>query len=500
MKRFIKVTILLVLLMLMLVSSCLVGFAEEKVITFARPEDIVVLDPYNQTSVVNWNLNTLIYDRLVEYNETATGFVPSLATEWIISPDGKEYTFKLRQGVKFHNGESFNAECVKVSLERFLNEQLAGGADWKTLKEVEIVDDYTVIIKFKQPNALCLNSLAMLAMLPAKAFKEKGLKLFDESIGTGAFIFKEWKHGEHIIVDKNPDYWGKKAYVDRIVYVQIMEINTRLAAVSTGQIDIADSMPAEQIPMAEANPNLEVVGIHTWDQFYLSQSMLDPPFTDKKFREAISLAIDRESIAKYVEKAGRPSTGLIPERLLGFDDSLPPLKYDIEKAKQLVKESIYDGRELLLMAPTGWYTKIKEISEAVQSGLMEAGINVRLEMFEGATFIDRRKAGDYDLYCAGYANPGDVDTLLLQRVHDDTTGSGYKNEYLNKLIEDQRQEVNPEKRIKILREIENFINTELAPFIFIFQQDEIYFVRKGLTGVTWYSNRAPDLRWAHYEE
>ena len=498
--KSIKLVIFL-LTILWLLSSCLVGFAQEKVITFARPEDIQFMDPYDNINITNLIIDYLVYDRLGEYNpETGTGFVPALATEWSVSPDGTEYTFKLRQGVKFHNGEPFNAECVKVSLERFVNEKLRRGSDWETLKEVEIVDDYTVIVRYKQPSVLCLTTSIQAPMLPAKAFKEKGVALFDNPIGTGAFTFTEWKRGQHIICEKNPDYWGEPAYIDKFIYLPINEDSTRLAAVLTGEIDIADTMPPDQVPLAEAEPNVEIFRMLAWDQIYLGLKVDTPPFTDKKFRQAVTLALDRENIVKFILKGGRPSTGNIPQGVFAFDDSLTPVKRDVEKAKQLVKESIYDGREIRIIVPTGWYPKSKDVAQAIQAELMEVGINATLEILDGATFAEKRAAGNYDIYYTGASQPGDVDSFIWMRIHNDAMASGYINEELNKLIEDQRQEVDSEKRVEMLRKIENIVNTEVAPHAFVYQMEHLYFQRTGITGYRYYGNKCPDLRYVHYGE
>lgn len=497
MKKFKKVTILLVFLML--VSICLVGFAEEKEFTFARPEDILFMDPYDMNEVSGAIINKLIYNFLVNLDpETGVGYVPDLATEWSVSPDGTEYTFKLRQGVKFHNGEPFNAECVKESLERFLHENLRRGVYWDTLKEVKIVDDYTVIVGYEYPNALCLDTLSSEPILPPKAFKEKGVALFDHPIGTGAFTFVEWKRGLHLICEKNPDYWGKPAYIDKFVYLPIMEGSTRLAGILTGEIDVADVMTGDQIPVAEAEPNVEIVKILGWDQNYIGLRN-KPPMTDKKFREAINLAVDRENIVKFVLKGGRPATGPIPKGIFGFDNSLIPVKRDIEKAKQLVKESIYDGRELDFIVPVGWYPKSKEVVQALQAELIEVGINVKLDIIEGASYKEKRSAGNYDFYFTGWGMT-DVDSLYFNVILSDYHSTGFKNEELNKLIKDQRQETNSEKRIGILRKIENIINTEVFPEVFLYQLEKIYFQRKGVKGIVYYGNGIPDLRYAHYEE
>jgi peptide/nickel transport system substrate-binding protein len=508
MKKFIKVTILLVLLTLLLVSSCLVGFTaetKEKVITFARPEEIQKLDPYNAFKVSNKIMDFFLYDRLVEKNpETGGGFVPGLATEWNVSSDGTEFTFILREGVKFHNGEPFNAECVKVSLDRFQKEILSDSSYWTSLKEVEIVDDYKVIIRFNEPNVLCLLNLRQTAMLPAKAFTEKGTDLFFEHpIGTGAFILESFAPGQELVLKKNPEYWGEPAYVDKFIYLNITEDSTRIAGVHTGEIDIADTIPAEQISSIEANPNIEVLRVPAWDEAMLGVKCDKPPFTDIKFRQAVTLAIDRENIVKYITKGGQPATGVLPEGIFGFDDSIVPLERDIEKAKQLVKESIYDGREIVILAPTGWVPKTKDVLQAVQGQLIEAGINAKLEIIDGAAYVEKRAAGKYDLFFTSGSFPGDVSNFLTYRVLHSEKGNialNYVNEELDELIVKQTKEVDEGKRIEILRKIENIMNAEVAPWLFLYQTEQIFVQRKGIVGARYYYDKCPDLRYVHYEE
>ncbi|MDD5015395.1 MAG: ABC transporter substrate-binding protein [Atribacterota bacterium] len=369
MKNSLKVTILLLSVTLMLVLSCLASFAEEKVIRFARPEDIEFLDPYGPTKALSTMVWYMIYDRLIILDPDAEGgFAPELATEWEISPDAKEYTFKLREGVKFHNGEPFNAETVKGSMERFIKEPTLGSApQWINLEEVEIVDDYKVIMKFKEPNVVCLNNLAYTPMIPVKAFAEKGTALFDNPIGTGAFMWDHWKRGQELVVKKNPDYWGKPAYVDKFVFLPLIEPSTRLAAILTGEIDISDLMNIDDIPTVESLSNVEVQKKLGWIQIVIALKTDTAPMTDIKFRQAIDLAIDREGIVNNILKGGRVSTGYMMENVFGFDESAVPVKRDVEKAIQLVKESIYDGRVLSVMIPLGWYPFEKVIGEAVQA-------------------------------------------------------------------------------------------------------------------------------------
>jgi ABC-type transport system substrate-binding protein len=509
MKKFIKVTILLVLLTLMLLSSCLVGFAIEKVITFARPQDCFVLDPFNTGQTASKIFELMLFDRLVDWDPEAFGtrFVPSLATEWKMSFDGKEWTFKLREGVKFHNGEPFNAECVKVTLERFFNEDTlitTIAPIWREgLKEVEVVDDYTVILRFNDPNIFCLNILALTPIFPAKAFKEKGLALFDNPIGTGPFTFGYLKRGQEVVFNKNPDYWGKPVYMDKFVYLPIIEKNTRLAGVLTGEIDICDTMTAEDIPVAEASDNVEVSRMSTLGQIFFALKTDKPPFTDIKFRQAIALGVDREGILKNIMKGGRVSTGVLPQGVFGFDDSLVPAKQDIEKAKQLVKESVYDGRTIELIVPIGWYPNEKALGEAIRGNFKEIGINCKLSILEQAVFRERRAMGDYDIFLGQDSiYSGDVSDETINKIVADVyhMSDGNLNPEVKKLILEQAITIDKQKRIELLRKMENLINIDFAPLIMFIQMEQIFFQQKGIQGAIYYGNRVPDLRYAHYKD
>lgn len=502
MKKFIKVTILLVLLTLMFVSSCFVGFAKEKVITFARSQELQFMDPCDMGFyTVNVILDYMVYDRLIDLDETGTGFVPALATEWKRSPDGKEYTFKLREGVKFHNEEPFNAECVKVTLERFLTEPtLRRRSEWAGLKEVEVVDDYTAIIRFHDVNNTCLAYLSQMQIIPAKAFKEKGTALFKNPIGTGAFTWGHYKSGLEVVLNKNPDYWGKPAYMDKFVYLPIFEMSTRLAGVLTGEIDIVDAMAEFQVPVVEDSGNIKVERTLTWDNIYLGLKQDTPPFTDIKFRQAIALAIDKEGIVKHVMKNGRVSTGIIPQGIVGFDDSLVPIKRDIEKAKQLVKESIYDGRTIDIICSIGWFPNYRELAQVILGNFTEIGINAKLSLLEGGAYIERRAAADYDVFINQDTSLLDLNMFLTRIVVMDTRKMGKMNPELKELAIEQSKIIDKQKRIEMLRKIENIVNTDFAPMIVITQYETIYFQQKGIQGARYYGNKNPDFRYVHYEE
>ncbi|MGI6284856.1 ABC transporter substrate-binding protein [Neomoorella humiferrea] len=506
-----KITkIILLIVVTLMVSATLIGCGGgssdkssggggEKVVTFARPEDVQFWDPHDHFNLVSWIIGRCIYDTLVERDENGK-IVPALATEWKSSNDGKEWTFKLRQGVKFHNGEEFNAESVKVSLERFISSTpLRQKPLWVSLTGVEVVDPYTVTIKFSQPNGAVLSALTLTAMIPPKAYKEKGTKLFEHPIGSGPFEFVEWVQGQKITLKRFDGYWGKKPNVDKIVYLPIIEDSTRIAGVQTGNIDIADTIPPDQAKSLANDAKLEVIRNLSWDQIYLGFKCDKPPFNDKRVREAVSLGLNREEIVKQVLDGGRVATGLVPQGVLGFDNSAQPVKRDVEKAKKLLAEAGYNSEyKINLIAPQGWYPKTNEVLQAIKAQLAEIGMNVNINILDGAAFAEKRAAGNYDIYYTGGSHPGgDPDLYFYQRVHDDAMKSGYKNETLNALIEKGRQAIDPSMREDFYRQAQQIINSECAPMIFLYQMENIYLVRKGVTGAVFSGDKIVDLRYVN---
>lgn len=474
--------------------------AKEKVVVFARPEDVQFWDPQDHFNLVSWMMDKLIYNTLVEVTPDGQ-VVPALATEWSVSQDGTVWTFKLRQGVKFHNGEVFDGQSVKVTLERFLNEKLRQGPLWGDLAGVDVVDPYTVNIRLKRPNGALLTALSLTSMLPPKAFAEKGKSLFDHPIGTGPFEFVEYVRGDRIVLKKYPGYWGEKAKVDKIIYRPITEDATRVAGVKTGEIDIADTIPVDDVPALSQDPNIKLIRELAWDQIYLGFKCDKPPFNDKRVRQAVSLALDREAIVTHIMKGGRPSSGLVPQGCLGFHEGLSAPKRDLNKAKELLRQAGYATVKVNLIAPEGWYPKTKEVLEAIRGQLLEAGIETTLTLLDGAAFAERRAAGNYDVYYTGGAHPGgDPDFIFYQRVHDDAMKSGYRNDALNELIEKGRAASDRAERANYYKQAQEIMNEEAAPMIFVYQMEQILAARKNVTGFVVRGDKITDLRYVDKTE
>jgi len=470
---------------------------EEKVFVFARPEDIVgSLDCHDNYSISNGIVDRLIYDGLTSLDPEGR-IVPGLATEWS-TEDSKTWRFKLREGVKFHNGEDFDAESVRVTFERHLsNRQMKRSTDWTDLVAVRVIDPYTVELELSTPSAVVLGNLSRTWIVPAKAFTELGPeKFFEHPIGTGPFEFEYWKKGQEVSLKRFDGYWGEQGNVDRIIYKYIVGEATRVAGIQTGDIDMCDSISSENAAALANDPNVDVLKILAWDQILLGFKCDREPFNDARVREAVSLALDREAIVNYVMRGGRPAIGIVPKGVLGFDENLKPPARDVQRAKQLLAEAGYpDGLDTEIIAPDGWYPKSKEQIEAIQAQLAEANIRASVLILDGATYMERRNSGNYQIYWGGGAHSAaDPNSQLQIRIENDGMASGYKNDELNAMIARARQLADPDERAALYKEIQRVMVENTAPVTYVFQLEEYVLVRKGVSGAFVRGDKGVDLR------
>lgn len=473
------------------------GKSKEKVITFARPEDLTVsLDTANHYNLINFGLEKLVYDTLVELGPDGN-LVGLLAESWQVAPDNKSISFKLRKGVKFHNGEEFTSESVKVTLERFLTEKLAQSFLWEDLTGVDTPDATTAVINFKQPAGSALSNIATVAMLPPKAFKEKGPDLFTKPIGTGPFTFVEGAKGQQFVFAANKSYWKQGVpKVDKVIYKPIMENTTAQAAFQRGDVDIVDSVPPDLVESYKKISGTQLVRGLSWDQLYLGVKVDQAPLDHPLVRQAISYAIDREGIVNNIMLGGRPSGATVPQGVLGFADSVKAPAYDPAKAKALLAEAGATNVKIDLIAPEGWYPKIKEVTEAIRSNLQDVGIDTKLQVMEGSAFTAARGGGKYSLFVTGAASlVGDPDLFFVQRIKGDVHKSGFKDEEINNLITTARQIGDRGERTKLYQQIQEKLAKIEAPHIFLFQMENIYAVNGRVSGFAFTPSKIFDLRY-----
>ena len=422
-----------------------------------------------------------MYDSLVWIDDTGK-VVPALAESWEISQDGTEFTFKLRDGVTFHNGEPFTADSVVLSWQRGSKPEMKFSDRWTIVKSVEKVDDRTVRMKTEQPNPLLLRTIATnWAMVPPKYIAEVGENGFTEKpVGTGAFVFEEWVKDDRIVMTANPNYWQQGLpKVERLVFRPIPESATRVAAIQTGEVDIVTRLSAEEAQSLEGNPKVKVVRYPVDRVYYITFNNLTSgkgkPTENVKVRQAMNYAVDRQAIIDSLFKgAGKLSTGFVTPTNLGYNENVKPFPYDPEKAKQLLAEAGYpDGFEMGMACPTGAYTNFEQVCEAVKGYLEKVGIKTNLELMESGKFWDLEGKkelpplfGDSWSEASGEAYP----RLRGALAGNDAPFSSWSDPQIDDFLTKISSTLDDQQRAEHYRQLQQYMHDN-PPFIYLYEPE-----------------------------
>jgi peptide/nickel transport system substrate-binding protein len=457
-------------------------------------------------TIVDWTTNNMlehIYDRLLDRDAKTFKPKPMLATEWKIVND-TTWEFKLRRNVKFHNGEPFTAASVKATIEYTLDPanktHYTAGAYWGLVKEVQIVDDYTVRFITKQPWPNLVDSAASNGSLimPAKALKELGpAKLAEKPIGTGPFKFVEWKRDERLALERNPDYWQGPADASRVIFRFIPEFSARMAALLSGEIDIMKDVPPHAVEAIERSGRARMRSTVSSRINYLALVNLKPgPMQDLRVRRAMNHAVDVEELIKQVLK-GRATRMCGPLSPVNVDyGPVECYKHDPAQAQALFKEAGVDPKNLSLTldTPSGRYPLDKDVSLAIGAQLQRLGIKTNVVVNEWGTHLDKiknRKTGDMFFLGWGPAlhGQGTMPPLFLA---DQTYSSYGNNPVLNEKIARAQTLLDPKARAAAYAELQKAVHDE-APWVFLWQQHDLYGVAQH---VEW-TPRADEKVWMY---
>jgi len=310
----------------------------ELVIAFGTdPES---LDPNKISSAPAGMVLTHIAETLVTMTEELE-IAPLLAESWEFSEDAKVLTLYLRRGVVFHDGTPFNAEAVKINLERF-QKAVFRFLIYPRVQNVEVVDEYTVRLHLDMPFAPLLAHLShnFIAMISPKQIAElpEGQDIM-APVGTGPFKFDKWVRGEYVRIVRNDEYWGQKPYVDAVVFRIVPSDATRLVLLETGQVHAIMRVPPPDAPRVAATPGLELVKVPSVRTIYIGFNCQRPPFNDPRVRQALNYAVDKEAIVKEI-LSGMGGISDAPIMPLVFGHSPQPVyQYDPEKARRLLDEA-----------------------------------------------------------------------------------------------------------------------------------------------------------------
>lgn len=367
-------------------------------IAFSRA--ISVLDGVGG-GVQSTNAFLQMYDTLVELDPKLQ-LRPGLAESWeAVNPT--TWRFKLRQGVKFHGGEDFNADSVKYTIDRlvalqprytYANNWLGG---WPPSVEVE--SPYSVLIKTPNPQPAVPRLLSRVGMLPPSAANNPDF--FKKANGTGPFKFIEWTVGQRLVMEANPNYWRGAPKIARLVFDTVTDQGARLAALQAGEYEWVQDLPFERLKELVAAPNFTVFEANTIGLDFITFNGRAPktsPIADPKIRRALTYAIDGQAIRDTILAGkGELSKGPAPSLTVGSVDAGGYPKRDVAMAKKLLAEAGYNGAELTLISNGSDILKELEITEAIVAQLAEVGVPVRIEQLESAAFNQRRPTPNWDL-------------------------------------------------------------------------------------------------------
>ncbi|MBL8058330.1 MAG: ABC transporter substrate-binding protein [Anaerolineales bacterium] len=428
--------------------------------------------PERQAANASWTL----YDSLIAPLPDGT-FEPALAESWEVSPDGKAYTFHLRQGVTFHNGEPFNADAVVYSWQVYSQPDVRYATYFTIAQSVEKVDDHTVTITTEQPNALLLPYIANgWAIIPPKYHAEVGLQKFAEApVGTGPFMFKEWIKGDHLTVVANPNYW-RKGYpkVAEVVFKFLTDSATRVAAVQAGDVDISPRLTTEDAQSLLGEPGVQIIRYPTSRIYYLAFNNVSTgqgtPLEDVKVRQALAYAIDMDGIIQAVFSGyATRAVGYVAPGELGFDNA-DPVPYDPDKAKQLLAEAGYpDGFEMGYACPESGYPKINDVCLAIEQQLNAVGIRTKLDLQEANAYWDREAKKELPpLFVDSWsATLPEAYARLQGALAKDETYANWYDAKLDKMISDLQITVDTNARAALYGEIQKYMR-ENPPFVYLY--------------------------------
>lgn len=375
-------------------------------LTVANVTDITNLDPAKMVDDPTWAVGSQIYNWLVELSPEGQ-IVPSLATEWKPSDDGKAWTVRLRQGVKFQDGTPFDAAAVKAHFERVVKPETASpfASDFGVIQGIETPDDYTVVFKLKNPYAPFLTAVLMSngGAIPSPSAIEKWGKDYSQHpVGTGPFMFESWTPGQNVVLVRNKEYWGDKPYLDKVVFRPIPEPATRLAELQAGGVDLLVSLQPNDVKRLEADNSVKINKIPYFNVHHIVFNTKKPPLDDIEVRKALSLAIDVDTVVgKMLSGIATRAYSVVPEASWGFDQKLKkPYAYDPKEAARILEADGWklgsdgfrykNGKKLslTLFSPNHRYPNDKEIMEFAQAQFKQIGIDAQLKVMEWGAYLD----------------------------------------------------------------------------------------------------------------
>lgn len=467
-------------------------------VVIAQGVDPTTLDIMNQQETPASNVGLNIFDTLVERDATLK-IVPALAAELprLVAP--QVWEIKLRRGVRFHNGEEFDAESVKFSLERVKDPKLRASSNFRPIDRVEIVDRYAVRVHTTKPwpTFTSIMTFNQASMYPPRAYAGKDTAFISRNpIGTGPYRFVRWTRDEEIVLEADPGHWRGAPRIKTVVFRPIPDDAVRVAALQNGEIDLAVNIPPHLASIIANHPRLFLstapsirtiqlmFQTHEYDEQHRLLGPYKGPTADRRVRLAVTYAVDVDEIIRTVldGKAVRVATMLTPLHF-GFDPTLKPVQPDPTRARALLTEAGYpQGLELTLHTPQGRYVRDKEVAEAIAGQLARVGIRATVRTHEFVAYLNnlvyKHRGGP--IWLIGWGTPTiDAETVYGPLFRTGSNLTTYHNPELDRLFDEAQTIMDEKKRLEQYHRI-NRLWVQDAAAVPLYQQLDLYGVSRRL--------------------
>jgi peptide/nickel transport system substrate-binding protein len=479
-----------VILSLLPLAGCTQPPAGTDTLIYAQATDPKTLDPVNTDIAEAVHVITNVFDTLVTYDDKTTEIVPSLAEKWTISDDGKLWTFTLRSGVLFHDGTPCDSAAVKLTFARLIDDDhpllfntvRPYQSAYLMIDKIETPDPLTVEFHLKTPSAIFLTNLAMFpASIVSPAALEKSKQGFSEQpVGTGPFQVVKWNRDQQIVLKAFEKHWRGPPAVQNLIVVPVKDNTTRMQRLARGEVHLVDSLAPQDFAAASKNPDLvvhEQVGMNV---SYLSLQLEKKPLDQLKVRQAIALAIDKPTLIKVgYDGHAELAKSMVPPQMWSHDASLEDHPFDLERAKQLMKEAAEEGGfelplrlQLSVMSQARPYLpQPMTVAGFLKDSLREIGIELTVQGREVNEHFKYLMEGGHQLGLAGWnSDNSDPDNFLYQLLDPDNIGSAgregnnlsrFRNERFHELLLAGQKETNLEKRLPLYQEAQAIVLREI---------------------------------------
>ena len=471
----------------------LVSAANAQTLRIGLAEDPDILDPTMARTFVGRIVFAGLCDKLFDLDEKLN-VVPQLATSYQWSSDNKSLTIKLRDGVSFHDGEKMDAQAVKYNLERHKNMKGSNRrGELAVVSSVDAADALTVRINLSAPFAPLLAVLTDRAgmMVSPKAAEAAGEKFGARPVCSGPFRFAERVAQDRIVLERYPNYWNKgQVHFERIVYQPIVDATVRLANLRSGQLDFIERVAPADVPQLRNDSRFKLARIveigYQGITINIGKSDLaqkNPLGKDARVREAFELSLDRNAIVKVaMEGEAQPGNQWVAPTNQYYAKSVPVLKRNVERAKQLLKEAGVTNPSFTLMTPTT--SDAQRIAQVVQAMAKEAGFDIKIQSTEFATSLTLSDKGQYEAYVlawSGRADPdGNLHTFLACK--GPLNNAGYCKPEVDDAIEKARVTLDPAQRAKLYEIVAANVAKD-RPIIYLFHRHWLWAHNAKLTGL-----------------